>query len=407
MKYCGLHQVDDQLQLFLAGVSADVDRRRRAIVVNHVRIAAEEVIDHAIDRLLVAGNNSRREHHRVARLNARVLVIIDRGARQRRHRLALRSADQHANFFRREVANLRGMNQQAVRNLDVAEVLRDLGRLSHGTPDQRDLAAVLEGLVDRQLDAVDRRREARDEQPALGGGENLLELRADGALARRVALALDVGGILKQRQHAFLAVFGKGVQIEEPVVGGRGIDLEVARMNQRAQRRVNGQRHAIHQAVRHLDGIDGERPNLEALAGLDLVELGVVKQAVLFQLALDVSQRELGGVDGNVQLRQQPGQRADVVFVAVGQHHRAHVLAVLDQVAEVGNDDVHAEQLGFGEHESGVDDDDVIGPANGHAIHAEFAESAERYNLEFSYRHLQLSMLAQGRWWDEPTFPPE
>ncbi len=43
----------------------------------------------------------------------------------------------------------------------------------------------------------------------------------------------------------------------------------------------------------------------------------------------------------------------------------------------------------------GVDDDDVVAPANRHAIHAEFAESTERYNLEFSYGHLQLSMLAQ------------
>ena len=194
------------------------------------------------------------------------------------------------------------MNQQPVRHLDVAEVLRDLGRLHHGAADQRDLAAVLEGLIDRQLDAMDRRREAGDEQPPLGRGEDLLELGAHRALAGRVAVALDVGRILEQRQHALFAVLGEGVQIEEAVVRGRGIDLEVAGVNQRAHRRVNRQRHAIHQAVRHLDGIDGERPNLEALAGLDLVELGVVEQRVLFQLALDVGQRELGGVDRNVQL---------------------------------------------------------------------------------------------------------
>ena len=54
------------------------------------------------------------------------------------------------------------------------------------------------------------------------------------------------------------------------------------------------------------------------------------------------------------------------------------------QVGDVGDNDVHAQQLGFGEHESGVDDDNVVAPANGHAIHAEFAESAEGYNLEFS-----------------------
>ena len=141
-----LHQVDDQLQLFLAGVSADVHRRRRAVVVNHMRIAAEEVIDDAIDRLLIAGNDARRKHHRVARLNARVLVIINRGARQRRHRLALRAADQHANFFRRQVADLRRMNQHPVGHVDVAQVLRDLCRLHHRAADQRNLAAVLERL---------------------------------------------------------------------------------------------------------------------------------------------------------------------------------------------------------------------------------------------------------------------
>ena len=52
------HQVDDEPQLFLAGVSADVYRRRGTVVVNDVSIAAEEVVDDSIDRLLVAGNDA-------------------------------------------------------------------------------------------------------------------------------------------------------------------------------------------------------------------------------------------------------------------------------------------------------------------------------------------------------------
>ena len=218
------------------------------------------------------------------------------------------------------------MNQQPVRDIDVAEVLRDLGRLHHGAADQRDLASVLERQLHRQLDAMDGRREAGDEQLLPGAGEDFLEARAHRAFARRVAAALDVGRILEQRQHAFLAVLGEGVQIEEPVVGGRRIDLEVAGMNQDAQRRMDRQRHAVHQAVRHLDGIDGERADLEALARPDLVEHGVVEQAVLFQLALDIGQGELGAIHRHVQFGQNPGQRADVVFVAVGQHDAAHVL---------------------------------------------------------------------------------
>ena len=46
------------------------------------------------------------------------------------------------------------------------------------------------------------------------------------------------------------------------------------------------------------------------------------------------------------------------------------------QIGDVGNDDIDAEQFGFGEHQAGIDDDDVVSPADGHAVHAEFAEAA-------------------------------
>ena len=67
-----------------------------------------------------------------------------------------------------------------------------------------------------------------------------------------------------------------------------------------------------------------------------------------------------------------------MIFVTVCEHDSAYVLAVLREVRNVGNDNVDAEQLGLGEHQSSIDDDDVVGPANGHAIHAEFAESTQR-----------------------------
>ena len=103
----------------------------------------------------------------------------------------------------------------------------------------------------------------------------------------------------------------------------------------------------------------------EAAAGQHLDQLGVVEQAVLFELAFDVGEGELGAVDGDVELGEDPGQAADVVFVAVGEDDGADVVAVLDEIADVGNDDVDAEQLFFGEHQAGVDDDDVVLPSGG------------------------------------------
>src|SRR5262252_7472972 len=138
----GPHQVDDELQFFLAGVSAYVDGRIRAVLVNHERFAPEKVIDHAIDRLLVSGDDARREHHRVSLFDPRVLVVVDRGARKGRHWFALRAADQHADLLRSEILHLSGMNQQSFGNLYVSEVFSNLRRTHHGTADEANFTAM-------------------------------------------------------------------------------------------------------------------------------------------------------------------------------------------------------------------------------------------------------------------------
>ena len=96
---------------------------------------------------------------------------------------------------------------------------------------------------------------------------------------------------------------------------------------------------------------------------------------MLFQFVFHVGEGELGGVDGHVELGDEPGNAADVVFMAVGEQHAANLAAVFRQVGEGGNDDIDAEQLVLGEHHSGVDDDNVIVPADGHAVHSELAQA--------------------------------
>ena len=100
---------------------------------------------------------------------------------------------------------------------------------------------------------------------------------------------------------------------------------------------------------------------------------------MLVEFVFDIGQRELGTPDRHVQLGEHPGQGADVVFVAVGEHDAADLRPVFGQIGNVGNDDVHAKKFRFGEHQAGVDDDDVVAPADGHAVHAKFAEAAERH----------------------------
>jgi hypothetical protein len=232
---------------------------------------------------------------------------------------------------------------------------------------------VLVGQIHGDADAMDGRREAGEQNLLARGGEDVVQARNNGFFARCKAGAVHVGGVLQQAEYTLLAEVGESLQVEGMAVGRRKIDLEVSGVEHDADRGVDGKRHAVDQRVRDPDGHDVEDSKREAAAGKDLDQLGVVKQAMLFELALDIGQGELGAVDRDVQLGEDPGQAADVVFVTVGEADAADLVAVLDQIANVGNDNVDAKQLFFGKHQSGVDDDDVVVEAKGEAVHSELA----------------------------------
>ena len=67
------------------------------------------------------------------------------------------------------------------------------------------------------------------------------------------------------------------------------------------------------------------------------------------------------------------------------------MLPVFGEIRDFGDNDVHAQKFGLGEHQAGIDDDNVVTPAHGHAVHAELAQPAERHHVEFSRWHWKLS----------------
>ena len=249
------------------------------------------------------------------------------------------------------------------------------------------------GEFKRDANAIDRRREAAEEELLLGLRENFVQAGNDGAFAGRVAGALDIGGVLQKGEHAAFAVFGEGMQVEGLVVERREIDFEVAGVDDDADRRVDGERDAVDQRVGDADGLDGEGAEGELFFRRDLDQRDFVEELMLFELAFDVGQRELGGVDGDLELTEDPGESADVVLVAMGEDDGADVFPVLGEVGDVRHDDIDAEQLRFREHEAGIDDDDVVFPADSEAVHAEFAESAKGDDFQLICLHLSGSML--------------
>ena len=119
-------------------------------------------------------------------------------------------------------------------------------------------------------------------------------------------------------------------------------------MDDDADRCFDGEGNAIDQGVGDADRLDGEGAEGELLLRRDLDERGFVEELVLFEFAFDVGQRELGGVDGNLELAEDPGQSADVVLVAMGEDDGANVFPVFREVGDVGHDDVDAQQSDSG-----------------------------------------------------------
>ena len=105
--------------------------------------------------------------------------------------------------------------------------------------------------------------------------------------------------------------------------------------------------------------------------------------AVLLELRLDHRQRQRRAVDRSVDERQHVRHAADVILVAVRQHEGGDAPFLL-QVREIRDDPIHAEQLRIREHHARVDDDRRLTPGEREHVHAELAESAERYDFEHS-----------------------
>ena len=77
--------------------------------------------------------------------------------------------------------------------------------------------------------------------------------------------------------------------------------------------------------------------------------------------------------------------------MAVGEDDGADMLLVFNEIGDIGNNDIDAEQFRLGKHHPGIDHDNVVFPAHGEAVHAELAQAAQGNDLQFFGLHLSVS----------------
>ena len=281
-------------------------------------------------------------------------------------------------FLPVEAADILRAHHAAVGNAQLAQAVRDFDIVDHASADDADLAPHHARNVDHLLDAVNRAGKARDHHAFRGGAEKLFEPHHHRSLGRRKTGPLHVGAVAEERQNPFRSVARESMQVERLAIHRRGVDFEVPGVNDHAHGRSHRQRDAVDGAVSDSQIFDLEGAQSGGVAGRDFVQFGRIEQPVLFELLANQGHRKLRAVNGHVEVAQNVGDRADVILVRVREDDRAHHALVLFQIGNVGDHDIHAEQLLLGEHQARIDHDNVVARAEGEHVHSELAQSAER-----------------------------
>ena len=360
-------------------MSGNVDVRHP--VVHHIRALYVQRVDHARHAALVSGDRARRDDHRIARADVQLVRGV-RHAKESAHRLALAARRHHADHAVRQVFELLDPHDPVVRDVQIAELLRVFHDLLHASALEADDASVLDRHVGDLLDAVHVRRERRHDHASLRLVEALLEGLADLLFALRKARAFDVRAVGEQRQYAPGSVIREPVDVDRFAVDRRHVDLEVARVNQRADRRADRKRHRARDRVSRLDELHTETAERNGLSRIDVDHFDVGKM-MLIQLVPDKRVGKPRAVDRAAEPFHCIRDRADMVLVTVRDTHAANAIRVLFEVSHVGDDHVDPRHLLVRKDQAAVDDENVVLILDHGHVFADLSHPAQRDDSEF------------------------
>ena len=227
-------------------------------VVDDLRALVEQLVDHAADGGLVAGDGRGGDDDPVARVHLDLLMLGKGHAVQGGHGLALAAGGDDDHLVARQLVELLDIHHHVVRDIHIAQHLGHAQDVLHAAPGDADLAAVLHRHVDDLLQAVDVGGEGGDDDALVAALEELVEARADLALGVGVAGLFHIGGVAHQRENALVAQLAQAHQIHHAAGDRRHVDLEVAGVDDGADGRGDGQGHRVGDRVVHMDKLHRE-----------------------------------------------------------------------------------------------------------------------------------------------------
>ena len=103
-------------------------------------------------------------------------------------------------------------------------------------------------------------------------------------------------------QHAFVADAAERLEVVGLADDGRVVDLVIAGMDDRPDRRMDRERKTIDQRMRRVNELDLESADLDDVVGLDPMQQHVVEHVELLEPLFREGQRESRRIDRQVEI---------------------------------------------------------------------------------------------------------
>ncbi len=379
------HPADHLLQLRAPRMAGDMHQVRP--VGDDLDALADEPVDDPHDGLLVAGYGARGKDHAVTAREGHLGMLVGGDAGQRRARLALAAGAERDHLVGRQVAV--GLDRP-----ELVAIRRDSrSRARPGPPDPwRGRPRTTSRPQAAAASATARSRATFEAKVVTATRPGAVRMRSardlgDVGFGRRAAFAHRIGGIADQREATFVAERAQLGFVGRRTDDRGAVDLPVAGMQNGAERGANDQAVRFRNRVGHRHELDVERPEREASAERNDIDRHLARARLALPLGLEQGRGERRRIDRQLEPRPQIEQRAEMVLMRVGEHEPEEIAPLLQQIADVRQDQIDAGQVVAGKRYAEVDRDPLPAPLVAdpvdREIHADLADPAERREDEF------------------------
>ena len=153
-------------------------------------------------------------------------------------------------------------------------------------------------------------------------------------------------------------------------------------MNNHAHRRLDGESHRVWDAV-----IDAYEAHTEA-ADIHYVALRhrmkiAARYIVFLQPPRQYAERQLRAIDRHIEFLQHIRERPDMILMAMREHDGLHLVAIFHEICDVWNHEVNAKHVVLREHETSINQKNLVPISHDRHIFADFPQSAQGNNLQF------------------------